>query len=130
MRLVVDVCQAVFDHAVLELDGSEFHARPARHVMGHGAHVLHATSHDHVGISKGNCLAGQCNGLHAAGADLVDCGTRHVLSHAGAHGSLSSRCLPSARLEDVAHEHFVNQGGVHVALGQRTSNGRAAEGSG
>ena len=48
-------------------------------LVGGLAHALHTACHHHIGSTQQNVLCGHHNGLHAAGAHLIDRSTSHFV---------------------------------------------------
>lgn len=104
MELVVDVPQAVLDQAILDLLVAEGGlGAGAGKVRGHARHVLHAAGDLGLGETELDVLGGEDDGLHARGADFVDCDCFDGGGEAGEDGGLTGGGLADAGLEDVAH---------------------------
>ena len=108
VRGVVNVGQAVEQHAVLDFDVAKFGAFAAIEVMGYHAHVLHPSGHDQLCITCGDGLGSKGNGLHAARAHFVHRCARHILAEACSHGRLPSRSLSHTRLQHVSHDDLID----------------------
>ena len=98
MVVVVDIGQAVEDHAVDRLQVPQLDALPAVEIVRHLGHILHAPCDGDINLPEGNGVGRQVNGLHAAGADFIDGRAGDRVRDTRAHGGLSGRGLTQAGL--------------------------------
>ena len=127
---VVHVGQPVQQHAVLDFDVAKLGAIASLEVVGHHAHVLHASRHHHMGVTQCDGLGTQGDGLHSAGANLVHGGAWDVVPHTCTQGSLPRRRLTCTGLEHLAHEHFLHRRGVDASVFQGAFDGDGTKSGG
>lgn len=78
------------------------------------AHTLRTTSSDDGAVTGLDGLSSKGNGLHAAGANLVDGGCVGALLEACTEGNLTSRRLADTSLDDIAEVDLLHDSRVDV----------------
>ena len=76
------------------------------------AHRLHAAGHGDVDVAGLNALVGEHDGLETRAAHLVDGERGDVIGEPALERRLPGRRLAGAGRDDVAHDAFVDRGGI------------------
>ena len=125
---VVVVPQPVVDHVVGELAVAEADAGATTEQQVRGvAHGLHAAGEHHVAVSGLDGLSCEHDGLQRAAADLVDRERRNRVRNATPEGGSTGRVLTQARLQDVAHDDFLDFAGIDAGAGHDFTDHDGAE---
>ncbi len=95
--------------------------------MGRLAHAFLAARHHDGGVSGGDLLSAQRHGAKAGAAQLVDAPGRALDRHAGLDRRLARGALASARLQDLAHDHFLDIGRGDAGALDRGLDGDGAQ---
>ena len=82
-------------------------ARAGQKVRAVG-HRFHAAGDDVVAFAKHHALRRQRHGFESRAANLIDGHGGDARVESAAKGRLPRRILPEPRLDDVAHDHFVD----------------------
>jgi hypothetical protein len=90
-------------------------------------HRLHAAGHHDVELAGPDQLVGQGDRVQAGEAHLVDGESRRRHRDSGRDGRLPGRDLAAAGLQDLAHDHVLDAGGIETGPGQRGGDGVPAE---
>ena len=89
----------------------------AREQVRRAVHRLHAAGDRDLGVTGADLGRGQHDRLEPRAADPVDGRRRGRVGEAGLEHGLASRRLAGTGLEDLAHQHVVDDGGRRVEAG-------------
>ena len=92
--------------------------------VGHG---LHTPGDDDVGLARADHEVGEVDRLQPRETDLVDGGRVHGHRDTALDGRLARRDLTLTGLDDLAHQHRVDRGGVDAGLVEHALDGGAPE---
>src|SRR6266404_1871946 len=113
MPVVERAPQAVLDHGIDQLAVAEpvALARSLLQVRRVG-HRLHSTRDRDVNLADSYGIGRQHHSFQPGAANLVDCKRGHTVRSARSQRHLPGRILPVARLNDVAHYDFIDNGSI------------------
>ena len=110
--------QAVVDGRVDQLGVAEAVAEAgAREQVGRAVHRFHAAGDRDLGVAGPDLGGGQHDRLESRAADPVDGRRRGRVGEAGLEHGLARRGLADTGLEDLAHQHLVDDRGRWIEAG-------------
>ena len=127
MIAVEGVKQTIAQHGVNKFQIAHFGAiAKVGAVLRHG-HGFKTTRHDDIGVTRGDLLHSERNGAQTRSTQLIDAECGFFLRNTGLHGGLTGGVLALSGGKNLAHDHFVNLGGLNIGTGECGGDGSGAK---